>query len=90
MIGKIADKSNFPENLSLTNKYVSRLCQGFGYYSFAKISSSKTPISRLMNLGQLPSSLIRFVKNLMDEKLNINPFYRDLYKSPKKAVNSFR
>ena len=43
-----------------------------------------------MNLGQLPSSLIRFVKNLMDEKLNINPFYRDLYKSPKKSVNSFR
>ena len=43
-----------------------------------------------MNLGQLRSPRIRFVENLMDKKLNINAFYRDLYKSPEKAVSSFR
>ena len=51
MIGDSDDKINFPDELFVTNRQVPNLPKAFASRSSTDIKSSKTQISKMINLG---------------------------------------
>ena len=72
MIGNTTDKTNAPHKLIIIYRQVSKFYKGI-----------KTQFSKMIQLWGFLNTLIRFNKNLMDKKSDINDFYRYYDKSPK-------
>ena len=58
MIGDSNDKTNFPHELLLTNRQVANLRKAFSSYLSADIKLSKTPLSKIIQLGGFLSRLL--------------------------------
>ena len=73
MTGDSNDDTNFPHNLLLTDKQVSRLGKGFANGSSANIKFSKTQLSKIVQLrgflgrlfGPLMKVVLPFMKNVV-------------------------
>ena len=53
MIGSSNDETNFPQNLLLTNKQVSKICKAFANGSSINIKLSKTQLPKMIPSGGL-------------------------------------
>ena len=58
MIGNSNDKTNFPQELLLTNRQVANLCKAFSNYLSADIKLSKTQLSKMIQSGGFLGKLL--------------------------------
>ena len=74
MIGDSNDKGNFPHELLLTNRQVSRICKAFSNNSSTDIKFSKTQLSKMIQseglLGKLLGPLLKTVLPLIKNVIN--------------------
>ena len=59
MIGNSNDETNFPHNLLLTDRHVSKIRKSFANNSSDKIKLSKTQLSKIVQSGEFLGSLFR-------------------------------
>ena len=58
--GDSDDRTNFPLKLLLTDTQVSKLCKDFANNLLANIKLSKTQLSKMVQLGEFISEVIKF------------------------------